>query len=154
MWRVNEWWMTRPWKTCRWSWMKEGSNMHCVDSDMIIDLLNGVEGARDLMMAMEESGEVCVSAVSVLELTYSAGRLSQKRVAALMDLIDELVVVPLDRSAAVFAGRVGSELVRKGESIDTMDLMIGCTALSRGLTLATRNVKHFGKIPGLRTVSW
>src|SRR5207248_2604959 len=52
-------------------------------------------------------------------------------------------------AAAVFDG-LRAQRVR----IATMDLRIAAIALSRGLTLLTRNVADFSQVPGLLTENW
>ena len=59
-------------------------------------------------------------------------------------------VLPFDASAAAEFDRLRSRRVR----IATMDLRIASIAISRGLTLLTRNVKDFGRVPGLVTEDW
>jgi predicted nucleic acid-binding protein len=49
-------------------------------------------------------------------------------------------------------GLLNGELQQKGIIIASLDLMIGVTALETGFGVATRNVKHFHMIPGLRVV--
>lgn len=51
-------------------------------------------------------------------------------------------------------GDVRWQLERIGQRIDSIDLLIGVTALHEDLTLVTGNVKHFERIPGLRIENW
>ena len=51
-------------------------------------------------------------------------------------------------------GDVRWQLERMGKRIDSIDLLIGVTALHEDLTLVTGNVKHFESIPGLRIENW
>ena len=51
-------------------------------------------------------------------------------------------------------GDIRWQLERQGCRIDSMDLLIGATALHEDLTLITGNVKHFERIPGLRIENW
>ena len=61
-----------------------------------------------------------------------------------------LPILPFDAAAALAAEELAVLRLRVG----AMDLRIAAIALSRDLTLLTRNVGDFGKIPGLRTEDW
>ncbi len=41
-------------------------------------------------------------------------------------------------------------LQRQGNVIPDLDLLVAATALHHGLTLLTRNLRHFSRVPGLR----
>jgi tRNA(fMet)-specific endonuclease VapC len=59
-------------------------------------------------------------------------------------------VLPFDRNAiAIF-----DDLQAKRVRIATMDLRIASIALSRGLILLSRNLRDFGKVPGLTVEDW
>ncbi len=47
---------------------------------------------------------------------------------------------------------VAAALVRQGNPVATMDLLIGCTALAAHAPLLTANRAHFERIVGLRVV--
>lgn len=73
------------------------------------------------------------------------------------DLMDQvartfavLPILPFDADAAL----IFEQLVSNHLRVATMDLRIAAIALSRDLTLLTRNVGDFGKVPGLRTEDW
>jgi tRNA(fMet)-specific endonuclease VapC len=59
-------------------------------------------------------------------------------------------VLPWTHEAAdIFVRLCGS-----GVRIGGMDLKIASIALSHGALLLTRNLRHFEKVPGLRTEDW
>jgi len=59
-------------------------------------------------------------------------------------------VIAFDRPAAVEYRR----LLRLRIRIGTMDLMIAAIALVNDATLLSRNLQHFGRVPGLRVEDW
>lgn len=59
-------------------------------------------------------------------------------------------VLPFDPTAAAIFGRLSASRLR----VATLDLRIAAIALGRGLVLVTRNVRDFGKVPGLVTQDW
>lgn len=46
------------------------------------------------------------------------------------------------------------DLERAGRPIGERDLLIASIARSRGLTVLTRNLSEFGRVPGLRAEDW
>jgi tRNA(fMet)-specific endonuclease VapC len=59
-------------------------------------------------------------------------------------------LLPFDAAAAAIADDLRAKRVR----VATMDLRIAAIALSRSLTLLTRNTRDFGRVPGLVTEDW
>ncbi len=70
--------------------------------------------------------------------------------ARILDGFSQLQVVPFDAGALA----IYDDLRARRIQIATMDLRIAATALSRGLTLLTRNTRDFGKVPALVTEDW
>ena len=102
-------------------------------------------------------GSIFTSAVCVSELRYGSRR--RPGAEALWDRIAREVlsrvgVLPLGEEEAVRAGDLLAELEAAGQRIGVEDVLIGATALVRSLTVATRNVRHFRRLPGLRVESW
>jgi tRNA(fMet)-specific endonuclease VapC len=60
------------------------------------------------------------------------------------------VVLPFDAAAAAALDGLVAQRVR----LAAMDLRIASIALSQGLVLLTRNVRDFGRVPGLVTENW
>jgi tRNA(fMet)-specific endonuclease VapC len=59
-------------------------------------------------------------------------------------------VLPFDQAASVLFDTLRKQRIRIG----TMDLRIAATALSRDMTVLTRNVSDFGLVPGLKVEDW
>ena len=62
----------------------------------------------------------------------------------------EAQVLPFDAAAA----DVFDDLRRQRVRIGTMDLRIAAIALSRDMTVLSRNVVDFGRVPGLHVEDW
>ena len=52
-------------------------------------------------------------------------------------------VVPIDSEVALAAGRLRARRERRGRPVAQADMLIAACALTRGLTLVTRNVADF-----------
>lgn len=59
-------------------------------------------------------------------------------------------VLPFDDAAAAAFESLRTQRVR----VPTMDLRIASICLSRGMTLLTRNVADFARVPGLKFEDW
>ena len=95
----------------------------------------------------QRGSELYVSVVTIGEVERGIERQRAKApafAAALAAWLDRVLalygdrVLPFDLSAARHWGRLGATLGNEGA-----DLMIAATALERGLTVVTRNVRHF-----------
>lgn len=61
-----------------------------------------------------------------------------------------LALLPLDDAVMERFAFIRADLRRRGQLIPDLDLLIAATALHHDLTLLTRNVRHFDRIPELR----
>ena len=59
-------------------------------------------------------------------------------------------VLPFDAAAAGVFANLQAQRIR----VATMDLRIAAIALSHGLKVLTRNLRDFGRVPGLLTEDW
>ena len=96
-----------------------------------------------------------ISAVSLFELLSGtrAGPLGRRRTRAL-EFAEELltrceVLLPFGRAEAEMAAEIQVHLRRAGTPMGGADLQIAATALVHGHTVATRNAREFGRVPGL-----
>lgn len=62
----------------------------------------------------------------------------------------EAQILPFDDAAA----DIFNELRKEGVRIGTMDLRIASIALSRNMTVLSRNLVDFMRVPGLRVEDW
>jgi tRNA(fMet)-specific endonuclease VapC len=60
----------------------------------------------------------------------------------------------VDYEEATRAGEILADLEARGTPIGLEDVLIGSTALVHGIAVATRNVKHLGRIEGLSVENW
>lgn len=130
---------------------------YLLDTNVCIYILRG---KYDLIDKVEECGEdnCFISELTVAELKYGEELGRQKgagyRKQALQELLNTFRIIPIYESLDMYA-KEKARLRLAGTPIgDDFDLIIGCTAVVKGMTLATENVKDFQKIKGIKIENW
>jgi predicted nucleic acid-binding protein len=123
---------------------------YLVDADWLIDALLGHRPAVTTLDRLSGDG-LAVSIVAVAEL-YEGAFGSPDPFAALDSFrvfLSDYAILPLTDPIATQFARLRAMLRQQGQLIPDMDLFIAATALEHDLTLITRNVRHFDRIPEL-----
>jgi tRNA(fMet)-specific endonuclease VapC len=76
------------------------------------------------------------------------------QLAAFDNWCQQFQLLPLNDDIIVLAADLWSGLKQTGQPIGDNDPLIAATAIYHGLPLATKNVAHFSRIPGLTIEDW
>ncbi|MCA8832740.1 type II toxin-antitoxin system VapC family toxin [Hymenobacter pini] len=100
-----------------------------------------------------------LSELTVAELLYGVARSAPIKQAANQQFLQDLRevfagrILPISSCFEIYAAQK-AHLKSIGRLQGEFDLLIGCTALAHGLTLATRNTRHFAELQGIRLENW
>jgi len=102
--------------------------------------------------------DVGLSVVTIAELMHGAYRAKTDadrlpRLAFIEEICRDVPIHPVSLEIARGIGRIEGQQAARGISLSFEDLAIGVTALELGFDVATLNVRHFEKIPGLSVFS-
>jgi tRNA(fMet)-specific endonuclease VapC len=124
------------------------------DSDTLIDALNGRASALDVLD--RHSGDyIAVSTISLGEIFDGAigSHNPERYLEAAQSFLEPFFLLPPDAVVMEQFARLRVYLRREGNLIPDFDLIIAATALVHGLTLITRNRRHYERIRGLHLYS-
>jgi len=132
-----------------------------LDSGILIAAERDARPVSELLATLEQEHgetEIVLSAITVIELEHGLQRantaeLTRMRRHYLDTVFAAIPVEPFTREMAQTAARVDADAKKSGRVIPFPDLLIGVTALQLGYALATRNLRHFQMISGLKVVS-
>ena len=124
-----------------------------MDTDWAIDYLHKTDRTVRRLEELLPDG-VGLSVVSLTELYegLAKSRNPDADSEALRLFLEAVEVVPLDHAACRVFGEERARLREEGNLIGDMDILIGATAVSNGLTLLTNNRRHFERMQGLNIV--
>lgn len=107
---------------------------------------------------LDEDEPVAMAAITAAELLHGVNRLkgvSQARASMYVEtLIGEIPIQPYDVEVARVHATLSAALSAKGTPVGAHDLVIAATAVTLGYDVATRDVRSFQKIQGLRVRRW
>ena len=100
-------------------------------------------------------GDVVISSITLAELEYGvvcSGENQQHNREALSALLEDIVVMPFDISAASRYGAV--RFSTRERKRDAIDKLIAAHAIALGVTLVTNNESDFAMYPGIKIENW
>ena len=131
-----------------------------LDTSFIVDLLReqrrDVFGPAHVALEVMTDDPLGVSVFVLCELAVGVRSCAQpeRERGAVGALADALTVTyPDSRFPSAYAEALQA-IAKKGRAVATMDLLIGVMAVIDGVSLLTRNKRHFEAIPGLDVVSY
>ncbi len=128
--------------------------IYLLDTDTVSFALRGVPGVVDRLRRCRPSS-VAVSSLTVAELRYGACRRRSRKLHSLIDaFVSSVADAAFDEAAADRFGELAAALVDAGSPIGDFDALIAAQALALDMTLVSGNLKHFGRVPGLRVERW
>ena len=107
-------------------------------------------------MANHRAADFTLSVITLAELQYGAAKSprSKQEHEALEEFLTPLTVLDFDADATVAYGNIRAYLEGKGTPIGALDTLIAAQAVSCDLTLLTRNLREFKRVPGLKAEDW
>ena len=122
---------------------------HLLDSDSVIDALNGVGETLALLQQLtQQENTLCTCDVVIAEVYTGLTPQERGRAEAFLSALEFL---PTSADAARQAGEWRYDFARRGTALATTDCLIAAVALEHQATLVTGNVRHF-PMPDLSTL--
>ncbi len=125
------------------------------DTTFCIDLLReqsrGIKGPASSKLEELTGKPVLISLFVLCELRASAEMSDNPRreLSRVIRLVEGFEIISPTPPFAVLYGEVVGALMRRGTPIPRMDVLLGVMAKLFGMSVLTRDINHFGKIPGL-----
>lgn len=128
--------------------------MTVLDTDVVLDFTHNREPGKSLFLEASKQGSA-ISVITWIEVFYGIYKRStkpRKRKQEFLDILKNFSIEILPLNELVGAGFVEAKvsLEKKGKKLTDFDLMVAATALGYKLPLATRNKKHFKRVPKLK----
>jgi tRNA(fMet)-specific endonuclease VapC len=129
---------------------------YLLDTSVCIPLINGTDEHLKSRLLEQPPASVLLCSVVKAELLFGARYSScaaenLDRISRFCRVFESL---PFDDEAAQHHGGIRAQLKREGRPIGANDMLIAATALAADLTLVTRNLEEFKRVPGLMVDDW
>lgn len=129
---------------------------YLLDTNICVPLVNGSDRALREHLLSRRPDEVVLCSVVKAELFFGAR--NSQRAAENLDRLQRFCEafqsLPFDDDAAHQYGALRALLRREGRPIGANDMLIASIALAAKVTLVTRNIDEFARVPQLDVIAW
>jgi tRNA(fMet)-specific endonuclease VapC len=137
--------------------MRSEPPFYLLDTDIASFAVKGSSAVLDAKLASTPPNHLGVSAVSRAELMYGLKRLmpSHRLQQLVREFLSIVQVLPWGAEAADSYADIRHQLMRTGQPIGEMDMMIAAHAIALDAVLVTNNTRHFSRLtPALAIENW
>jgi len=114
---------------------------YLLDTTTIIDHLRGNKRVNSRLEEIGEQGDIAGCCCINIAETYAG--MKEKEKEKTDRFIENLYYFEVTKEIAKLAGGLRQKYAKEGETLATTDVIIAATAIVYGLTLLTKNVKHY-----------
>jgi len=128
---------------------------YLLDTDTLIYVFKRAGNCLVRLVSQNDS-DIAISTINLFELEYGMGK-SDNRIkmdSYVVSLCRRYAVLDFDRAASQQAGVIRALLDTRGTPIGPYDIQMAGIALSKNLTVVTRNTREFVRVPGLQVENW
>jgi tRNA(fMet)-specific endonuclease VapC len=127
-----------------------------LDTNACIRYLNGRAPALKARIDAVDEQDIFVCSMVKAEMYFGAARSvdPQRTLEYQQRFLSRFVSLAFDDRAADAYGRIRARLAADGCPIGPNDLLIAATAIANGVTLVSRNLGEFSRVPGLAVEDW
>ena len=127
---------------------------YLLDTNICIYLF---KGKYNIDKKIEEIGlqNCAISEITYAELIYGAvkSEYPKKNLAVIENFTNQIVILPIFNAIRIFA-KEKARLRKEGRIISDFDLLIGATAISNDMIMATRNISEFKRMDNIKIENW
>ncbi|MEM3531471.1 MAG: type II toxin-antitoxin system VapC family toxin [Nitrososphaerales archaeon] len=129
----------------------------CLDTTFLVDLLRNLKSAVDKAYQMRrDECEFYTTTINAFELYIGAYRSRKpKRVADVEEILNDIVLLSINRNEAEESAKIFVELMERGEIIDIRDALIaGVFWKMIAIILLLKMFAHFTSISGINVLTY
>lgn len=129
---------------------------YLLDSNACIVFLNQRSDKLKHRLELCQPEQIVLCSVVKAELLYGAMKSQNPvtNIAKVDTFCSQFESIPFDDNAAMFYGKIRSELSAIGQPIGANDFMIAAIALANNMTLVTHNTREFNRVNDLLIEDW
>ena len=129
--------------------------MYLLDANVVLDYFRERGNVAANLLAVPPGG-LALPAVAAYEIWVGVmgSQNPARRRAQYEQFLAEVPVLDFDAVTGRRSAEIRHAMARKGDAIGPLDTLIAGSALAHHATLVTRNVREFGRVPGLDVVNW
>ncbi len=128
--------------------------MILLDTNFIIDFLNGEKAAIEKMSKIDQEDILCTTLINVCEALMGFYRAGEETT-EFNEFVRRLHILTFEYGSADVAAKIAAKLKKKGEIISNEDCLIAGIALANNCRrIVTNNVKHFDRIEDINVENY
>ncbi|NOZ58673.1 MAG: type II toxin-antitoxin system VapC family toxin, partial [Euryarchaeota archaeon] len=112
-----------------------------LDTDVLIEIFDRNSKEGEKILKKLEAVEVATTSINLHEILYGFNKIGKK----IPEEILQLKTFEYNNRDAILSSKFESELEKSGYSTGRFDCMIAAICINRNCSLASFNIKHFGR---------